>query len=76
MDRSPSNGNHASPIPRLSLRVEEAAAALGVSDDFYREHIAGDLRIVRRGKLRLVAVTEPQRWLEDNAEHLLEGRAT
>lgn len=61
-------------VPRLALRVDEAAAALGVSDDFYREHVAPDLRITRRGRVRLVAVTELQRWLEDNAETLLDDR--
>jgi len=63
-----------SPIPRLSLRVEEAAAALGVSDDFYRDHVAADLRVVRRGRLRLVAITELQRWLDENAERLFDDR--
>lgn len=63
-----------SPIPRLALRVDEAAAALGVSDDFYREHVAPDLRITRRGRVRLVAVTELQAWLEANADALFDDR--
>lgn len=63
-----------SPVPRLSLRVEEAAAALGVSDDFYRDNIAGELRIVRRGRVRLVAIAELQRWLNENAELLFDER--
>ena len=63
-----------SAVPRLALRVEEAAAALGVSDDFYREYVAPDLKITRRGRVRLVAVTELQRWLEHNAEGLLDVR--
>ena len=61
-------------VPRLALRVEEAAAALGVSDDFYRDHVAADLRTVRKGRLRLVAVTELQRWLDANAEVLFDVR--
>ena len=63
-------------VPRLALRVEEAAAALGVSDDFYRDHVSADLRIVRKGRLRLVAVTEIQRWLDANGEILFEDRRT
>ena len=61
-------------IPRLALRVEEAAAALGVSDDFYRDHVAAELRTVRKGRLRLVAVTEIQRWLDANGEVLFDDR--
>lgn len=60
-------------IPRLALRVEEAAVALGVSDDFYREHVAPEVAVVRRGRLKLVAVTELQRWLDDNQERVLDN---
>lgn len=55
-----------SPVPRLSLRVAEAAAALGVSEDFYADYVAPEVKIVRRGRLKLVAVTELQRWLDEN----------
>jgi hypothetical protein len=47
-----------------------APQALGLSDDFFREHIAGELRWVRRGRKKLVAVTELQRWLDENAARL------
>lgn len=63
-----------SPIPRLSLRVEEAAAAIGVSPDFYAAHVAPDVQTVRRGRVKLVAVTELQRWLDANAEVLFDDR--
>ena len=62
-------------VPRLALRVEEAARALGVSDDFYREHVAPELEIVRRGRVKLVPVTSLQRWLEANAGRVLEEAA-
>ncbi len=52
---------------RLALRAEEAAAALGVSVDFFREQIAPELRAVRRGRLRLFAVADIQRWLNEHA---------
>ena len=51
-------------IRRLALRPEEAADALGVSADYFREHIAHELRAVRRGRIKLFPVTEIQRWLE------------
>lgn len=59
-------------VLRLAYRIEEAAAVLGVSDDFFREHIAAELRWVRRGRLKVVAVSELQRWLDETAERVLE----
>ena len=58
-------------VPRLALSVEEACAALGVSWDFWSEHVAPELRIVRRGRRKLVPVSELQRFLEHNAERAL-----
>jgi hypothetical protein len=59
---------------RLALRIEEAAAALGVSHDFFAEHIAPELRFVRRGRVKLVAVNEIERWLDRNASYALDIR--
>lgn len=61
----------AAPIPRLALSKPEAAAALGVGPDFFDEHVAPDLRMVRRGRRRLVPVAELERWLSDHAESTL-----
>jgi excisionase family DNA binding protein len=55
-------------IPRLSLSKQEAADALGVSIDFFDEHIAHELRMVRRGRRRLIAVRELERWLDRHAD--------
>jgi len=55
------------PSQRLALTPDEAAAAVGVSRDFFDEHIAGELRIVRRGRRRLVPIRELERWLEESA---------
>lgn len=71
--RTEENGTHsrtgsvAAGVPRLALRPEEAAAALGVGVDYFREHIAHELRWTRRGRLKLVAVSELERWLERSA---------
>ena len=62
-------------VPRLALRREEAAEALGVSDDFFDARIRAELRVVRRGTLRLYPVSELQRWLEKNAALALEEAA-
>lgn len=49
---------------RLAVRPPEAAALLSVSEDYFAQHIAHELRWVRRGRLKLVAVPELERWLE------------
>jgi excisionase family DNA binding protein len=54
--------------PTLALSVEQACDALGVSWDTWNEHIAPDMRIVRIGRRKLIAVSELQRWLEDHGE--------
>jgi hypothetical protein len=59
------------PIPRLALTREEAAAACGMSLDSFERHVQPTLRLVRRGRLRLVPVAELERWLAENAERAL-----
>lgn len=52
------------PAPaRVALSPVEAAAALGVSRDFFDEHVLPELRVVRRGRKVLVSVRELERWL-------------
>jgi hypothetical protein len=51
---------------RLALTKREAAAALGMSIDSFERHVQPELRVVRRGKLRLVALSEIERWLREN----------
>jgi excisionase family DNA binding protein len=59
-------------LERLAFTVMEAAAVLGVSDDFFRQHVAAELRWVRRGKKKLVARVELEHWLEREAARTLE----
>ena len=63
------------PTPRLALSTTEAAEALGVSLDFFAEHVAPELRMVRRGRKKLVSVRELEAWLDRSAARLLEGVA-
>ena len=58
-------------VVRLSYSPDEAAASLGVSRDYFDEHIAGELRIVRRGRRKLVPVRELERWIEREAAYAL-----
>jgi len=53
---------------RLAFRPAEAAASLDVSLDYFDEHIAHELRLTRRGRLKLVAVSELEAWLKRTGE--------
>ncbi len=53
-------------IPRIALTPPEAAAAIGVGPDFFDHNVAPELRLVRRGRKRLVPVAELERWLAEN----------
>jgi hypothetical protein len=67
-------GERANPVPRLALSVDECCASLGCSWDFWNEHVAGEVKVVRRGRRKLIPIAELQRWLDENAELLLETR--
>ncbi len=54
-------------IPRIALTPPEAAAAIGVGPDFFDENVAPELRLIRRGRKRLVPVTELERWVTESA---------
>jgi hypothetical protein len=57
---------------RLALRKAEAAERIGVSVDYFEDHVMPELRIVREGRLRLILVTELEHWLERHASRALE----
>ncbi len=57
---------------RLALSKPDAAAALDISVNSFERHVQPELRVVRRGKLRLFPVEELERWLRENAERILE----
>ena len=58
---------------RLALTRAEAAAAIGVSLDSFERYVQPELRLIRRGRLRLVPVRELERWLDSNAARTLEA---
>lgn len=60
-------------IPRIALTPAEAAAAIGVGPDFFDANVAPELRLIRRGRKRLVPVRELERWVAENAEWVLRG---
>jgi hypothetical protein len=56
---------------RRALRLEEAAESLGVSLDFFRQHVQPEIKVVRRSRVRLVPVSELDRWLSEAASFAL-----
>ena len=74
-DRPRRNGSAPNKLgPRLALSPDEAAGLLGVSRDYLDEHVIGELRIVRRGRRILIAVTELERWLDQAAVRAAHAR--
>ena len=62
-------------IPRIALRVGEAAASLGISDDHFRRHVAPQLKWVRTGRVKLVACSELEEWLRKSSQRIVDGNA-
>ncbi len=70
-------GASRAPVPgmsRLALGPDEAAKCLGVSPDYFDEHVGPELRIGRRGRRKLIPIIELERWLDRAAALTLEGR--
>ena len=64
------------PIPRIALDREEAAASLGMSVDSLDRYVSPSVRVIRRGKLRLIPVSELDAWADANAERVLPEEGT
>ena len=73
-DRAPSrtqNPRSGHSIPRYALNRAEAAESLGMSLDSFKRYVQPEVRVVRRGRLRLVPVSELERWAAENADALM-----
>lgn len=57
--------------PPIAVTRETAAEMVGMSVDSFERHVQPEVRLIRRGKLRLVPVEELRRWCEANAERVL-----
>lgn len=55
------------PAPRLALRPDEAADAIGLGRTAFYEQVLPNLRVVYIGRVRLIPITEIQKWLEREA---------
>jgi hypothetical protein len=54
-------------IPRIALTPAEAAASIGVGPDFFDQHVAPEIRLIKRGRKRLIPVVELERWVIKSA---------
>jgi hypothetical protein len=61
-------------VPRVALSRQEAARSLGMSLDSFERHVQPELKLIRRGKLRLIPLVELERWAIENAEGFGRGR--
>jgi hypothetical protein len=62
--------------PRLALTRAEAAEALGMSIDSFERYVQAEVRLIRRGRIRLVPIGELERWLVENAERPMAEQLT
>lgn len=62
-------------LPRVTLTRAEAARALGMSLTSFEKYVQPEVRLIRRGALRLVPLAELERWAASNAEHVFTNRA-
>lgn len=53
--------------PRLAYTVNDAAAALSVSRDFFEAWVLPEISTFKVGRLRIVPVAELYKWVADNA---------
>jgi excisionase family DNA binding protein len=74
LTRRSSGGQRA--LARLAVSPDEAAEMLGVSRDYFDEHVIDELRVVRRGRRILVSLTELKRWLDRAAACATFGRSS
>ena len=58
-------------VPRLGYSPAEAAESLGVSRDYFDEHVMPRVRVVREGRRIIVPVRELERWLDEHSARLL-----
>jgi predicted DNA-binding transcriptional regulator AlpA len=66
------DGKHTNAPPRLALRREDAALALGVSDETFDRYVRNELPVVRLGSLRVYPVAGILEWLSERASAPIE----
>ena len=59
-------------VPRVALSREVAAHALGISLDSFERYVQPHVRIIRLGRLRLVAIAELEDWARSAGERAVQ----
>ena len=59
-------------VLRLALTRREAAEALGISVESFAKYVQPEVKVVRRGSLRLFPITDLERWLEENSSSIVD----
>lgn len=59
----------------VAVQKPDAARLLGLSLDSFERYAQPDLKVIRRGRLRLFPVAELERWANENAERVLLNEA-
>ena len=54
-------------IPRIALTRSEASRALGISLDSFERYVQPEVRVIRRGRMRLIPLRDLERWADQNA---------
>lgn len=60
-------------VPPLALTRAEAADCLGMSVDSFERYVQPEIRLIRRGRMRLIPLGELERWAKENAAFTLDG---
>jgi hypothetical protein len=55
----------------IAVTREVGARMLGMSVDSFEKFVQPEVKLIRKGKLRLVPVDELRKWAETNAERTL-----
>jgi hypothetical protein len=61
------------PVPRVALTLPEAAVAMGISVKSLRRHVLPHVRLIRKGRLVLVPLSELTAWADREAARTLES---
>lgn len=53
-------------VPRIALTRAEASHALGISMDSFERYVQPEVRVIRRGRMRLIPLRDLERWADQN----------
>jgi hypothetical protein len=57
--------------PCLAVQHKDAPAVLGIGKTSFEKYVAPEMRVVRRGSMRVYPIKDLEAWLDRNAERTL-----